>query len=113
MTNTVQQIIAAAIAASAETFRQALIKQDEMHDDYASLARNPLARRGDIAQRDACLAAYDDVGFGAINDICDDMGKCVVALNVACKLLGISPAKRTAAIVAWQETLDDRARRID
>ena len=57
MTDTVQQIIAAAIAASAETFRQALVKQAEMHDDYASLSRNPLARRGAIAQRDACLAA--------------------------------------------------------
>jgi hypothetical protein len=105
---TVQDIINSAVIGGAERFRAALIEQAEMHDDYASATSNALAKRGAENQRAACLRAYDHVAFGAVGDICDDRQCCIVALNVAGRLLGIAPAKRTNAIVAWEETQKER-----
>lgn len=107
--NTVHEIIGhCLLPATVETFRANLIKQAETHDDYAQLTRNDRAVQSAKAQRNACLAVYDDAHYGALNDICDDLSKCVIALNVACKMLGISPAVRTKAILDWEETQCER-----
>lgn len=105
---TVQEIISNAIVAGKDQFRAALIRQAEEHDNYALTASNPLAKRGAENQRAACLRAYDHVHFGAVNDICEDMSTCIIAVNAAAKMLGISPAKRTSAIIAWDETQKER-----
>ena len=102
---TVQEILAAVTGPSnVEAFRAALIKQAEEHDDYAIRSHNPSARRGAETQRAACLRAYDHARFGAINDICADFSCCIVAVNVAAKLLGLSPATKHAAVAQWDET---------
>src|SRR4051812_36944265 len=98
----VQDIIGGLTAGDPEAFRRALISQAEMHDDYASSARDARAKQGAIAQRNACLAAYDAVGSGDPSAIYEDLGRCVVALNVACKLTGVPAWERTAAIVDWE-----------
>lgn len=100
---TVQEILSAAICASVDAFRAGLIEQAEISDDDARRTNNLRAMQGAQARRNAALAAYDDVKFGAVNDICEDVGKLVVALGVACKMLGVSSAKRNAALVTWQE----------
>lgn len=110
---TVQQIISQAISGgrvpfAPNRFAQELRRCADEHADYASKTYNARARQGAETSRKACLAAADDADFGAVNDICADLGKCVVALNVACKMLGISSAKRTAAIVDWEETQKQR-----
>jgi len=103
--NTVQEIIGAVCTPNTvESFRRELIKQAETHDDFARMTRDDRARKSAIYQKNACLSIYDDAYYVAVGDICADLSKCVIALNVACKLLGISPATRTAAIVHWQET---------
>jgi len=102
---TVQEIIGAAIAADRrDEFRALCIKQAEMHDDYARLnvCSDVRARQGAIAQKNACLHAYDYAAAGDLEAICATLGTCVIALNIAGKMLGVSPAARTAAIVAWE-----------
>jgi len=101
-----REIIAKAIAEHATEFRAAMIAQAELHDDAADLARHPQAKRGAESQRNACLNVYDAIAGGIdqipggdLDAICNIMPNCVIALNAACKLLGIGPAARTAAIV--------------
>lgn len=105
MTDTARQIIGRAMFAkeNAAEFRAQLIKQAEMHDDYAKLTRDHGAYRGAIAQRSACLRAYDAVGRDDLDAILSDCGTMVVALNVAAKLQGLPAHVRTAAAVAWDE----------
>ncbi len=110
---TVQEIINQAILAGRVPFApnrlaQDLRRQADQHANYARTTYNGRAKESAEASRKACLAAAEDVDYGAVNDICADLGKCVIALNAACKMLGISPAKRTAAIVAWEETRKER-----
>ena len=101
---TVQEIIGAAIAADRrDEFRALAISQANMHADYAELCRNPLAKRGAESQMGACLRSYDFAATGDVEAICATMGTCVIALNIAAKMLGVPAAARTAAIVAWEE----------
>ena len=102
----VREIIAKAITDHATEFRAAMITQAELHDDAAKLARHSQAKRGAESQRNACLNVYDaitggidQIPGGDLDAICNVMPNCVIALNAACKLLGIGPAARTAAIV--------------
>lgn len=99
---TARDIIARSIAAHPSLFREALIRQAEMHDDYAMLTTNIRAKQGARASWKACLAAYDAVDMGDVDAICSDCGTMVIALNVACKLQCIPPHIRTAAAVTWQ-----------
>lgn len=105
---TVQEIINSAMVADNAKFRDALIWQAEAHDNYAALSRNPRAIAGAESQRSACLRAYDHAGFFALNDICDDLNTCVVALNVAAKLQGITPRIIAQALEQWHETKRQR-----
>lgn len=106
---TVQEIINACLLPhTVEAFRSELIKQAEMHDDYALTTRDAKAAASARHQRNACLSIYDDAAYGALGDICADLSKCVIALNVAAKMQGISPSMRTKAIVDWQETQNSR-----
>ena len=111
---TVQEILAKGFERPAD-FRAALIKQAEMHDDYARLARDPLAHRGAINQRDACLKLYDIAGNDASMEhkiaavmpspsgTAPTIGLMVVGVNAAAKLCDIPSHVRTAAVVAWEE----------
>lgn len=107
---TANEIIRASIVAHPVEFRAALIKQAEMHDDYARTVSNPRARQGAMAQFHACLSAYDTIGLvprliggydEAASMICAKCGTMVIALNVAGKLQGLPRATLTAAAVAW------------
>ena len=100
---TVEQILANAMVNGAIALRAELIRQAEISDDDARRTSNIRARQGAEARRNACLAAYDDAGCGAINGICADTGKLVVAVGAACKVLGVSSAKRNAALAAFEE----------
>jgi hypothetical protein len=103
------QILRNAIRSDSDAFRAALIKQAEMHDDYAGLSRDARAAQGARASRNACLSAYDVIGqtdidareraFSLFRGPC---GAFVVALNVACKLHDISPALRTRAATEYE-----------
>lgn len=102
---TARDIINSAIVAGATQFEAALRDQSAQHETYfRSMTASVRGRQGAKASRDACRAAADNVRFGAVNDICDDLAQCVIALNVACKMQGIGPATRTAAIVDWDES---------
>lgn len=102
-------IIERSIIAHDSTFRDALIKQAEMHDDYSRLSTNPLGKRGAEASKRACLIAYDTAGDEdqtareRAESICMDTGTAVIALNVACKLQCIPPHIRTAAAIKLDE----------
>ena len=93
-----RDIIARSIETDRAGFRASLVTQAEMHDDYANVTSDRRAAQGAIASRNACLVAYDC----DIDDILSRCGPMVIALNVACKLQGISAAQRTAAAVEWQ-----------
>lgn len=99
---TVQEIIAASIAAHPAEFRAKLIEQAEIHNTYMELCSNPQARRGAQSQFNACLAAYDLVALEDVAGICATLNTMVVALNVAAKLQGLAPSIATAAAAAWQ-----------
>lgn len=97
-------IIERSIIAHPSLFREALIKQAEMHDNYANLTTNESARRGAIASKSACLKAYDYIGDGddarsRAETLCDETGPAVIALNVACKLQCLPPHIRTQAAI--------------
>lgn len=101
-------IIERSIIAHPSLFRESLIKQAEMHDDYSRLTTNPRARQGAEASKTACLNAYDFVGSDlepreAAEQICKKTGTAVIALNVACKLQCLPPHIRTAAAVMLDE----------
>lgn len=111
-----RDIIAKAIELHASEFRAAMIAQAEFHDDMADTCaarpglRAQQAKRGAESQRAACLNVYDaiaggidNIAGGDLDAICNVLPNCVIALNTACKLLDIGPAKRTAAIVEWSE----------
>ena len=106
MTRTVREILTEALA-ERERFRALLIQQAEEHDDHARATRSPQARQGAINAKNACLAAYDDVVHGTVDDLCTDkrhVGKFVAALITACKMLGVPAAERTAALVEHDTT---------
>lgn len=101
-------IIERSIVAHPSLFREALIKQAEMHDDYSRLTHNAGAQRGAIASKNACLRAYDFIGDGdnarsRAETLCSETGPAVIALNVACKLQCIPPHIRTAAAIKLDE----------
>lgn len=107
----VSEILAQAISSDANAFRTALIQQANDHADMFDTTRNQRAKDSAQAQLNACLFAYDQIGridhplFGemtasdAATLIANDRNASIVAFNVACKLLDISPAVRTAKIV--------------
>ena len=103
--HTVQEILTAVCTQqTVEAFRAALIRQAEEHDDYAMRAHLASAKRGAETQRAACLRAYDHARFGAVNDIVNDFACCIVAVNVAAKILGLSRTKVQAAMALWDES---------
>jgi hypothetical protein len=101
-------IIKRSIIAHPSLYRESLIKQAEMHDDYSKLSRDPRATQGAIAQKNACLKIYDFVGADlspdeAATEICRECGSMVVALNAAGKLQCLPRHLLTAAAVQWDE----------
>jgi hypothetical protein len=98
-----KEIIARSILLHPSLFRESLIKQAEMHDNYAQLSTDARARQGAEAQRNACLKAYDAVGREDADAIVSEIGPMVVALNVAAKLQCLPPHVRTAAAIEWDE----------
>lgn len=102
-------IIARSILMHPSLYRESLIKQAEMHDDYSKLSRDPRATQGAIAQKNACLKIYDFVGADdlspaeAATEICRECGTMVVALNAAGKLQCLPRHMLTAAAVQWDE----------
>lgn len=97
-------ILKRSIIAHPSLFREALIAQAEMHDDYANLTTNEGARRGAIASKNACLEAYDYVGDGddaqsRADTLCGEVGPAVIALNIACELQGLTAHIRTQAAI--------------
>lgn len=99
---TVQDIIAASLAAHPAEFRAKLMEQAEIHHTYMELCSNPQLRKSAEAQFNACLNAYDAVSFNDMEEIVSDLSTMVVALNVAAKLQGLAPSIATAAAAAWQ-----------
>ena len=103
-------IIRRSIVAHPSLFREALINQAAIHDDYSQLTINARAAQGADASKLACLRAYDFVGCDNLTDderaaeICKDCGTMVVALNVACKLQCLPAHIRTAAAVSWEDS---------
>ncbi len=105
------EILTQAINADANAFRTALIQQANDHADMFDVTQNQRAKQSAQVQLNACLFAYDQIGridhpiFGemTVSDaatlIANDRNASIVVFNVACKLLGISPAVRTAKIV--------------
>lgn len=104
------EILEAAMARP-EEFRASLIRQADMHDDEViRLAfRNERAAQGARASRAACLKAYDWIGRYDLSVgerarcVAAETGPLAVALNVAAKMLSISSAQRSAALVRWDE----------
>lgn len=104
------EILSAAMG-DAKAFRAALIRQADMHDDEViRLAfRNERAAQGARASRAACLKAYDWIGRDDLSAgerahcIAAETGPLAVALNVAVKMLGLTAAQRTAALMAWED----------
>lgn len=101
-------IIKRSIIAHPSLYRESLIKQAEMHDDYSKVSRDPRATQGAIAQKNACLKIYDFVGADlspdeAATEICRECGSMVVALNAAGKLQCLPRHLLTAAAVKWDE----------
>lgn len=107
---TAVQIIARSIIAHPSLFRESLIKQAEMHDDYSRLATNARTAQGAEASKNACLTTYDFVGDDELSNeeraakICEKTGPAVIALNVACKLQCIPSHIRTAAAIMLDST---------
>ena len=94
----VKEIIETAIAKHRDAFRAACIKQAEMHDDNERYSQNVRAKQGARASKLACLTAYDC----DIDNIMSDTGCMVIALNIAAKIIGLTPAHRTAALAAME-----------
>jgi len=101
---TVQEIINNAMIADREGLRRALIAQAEVHDNFALLTKSPLAKGSAEQMRSDCLLAYDAIEFGLLGDICNNASQCVIVLNCAAKMLGVSMRDSLNAIEAWQET---------
>lgn len=99
---TAREIIARSILMHPSLFRESLIAQAELHDNYANLTTNVRAAQGAAASRAACLRAYDAIGMDDADAIVADCGTMVIALNVACKLQCLPPHIRTAAAVEWE-----------
>jgi hypothetical protein len=106
---TAREILQKAIEFDALGFRAALITQANQHADYEELSRDARAAQGARASKNACLRAYDWIGRDdlpagerAACIFADTCGVFVVALNAACKLLGIPAAQRTAAAIEWE-----------
>lgn len=97
-------IISRSIIMHPSLFREALIKQATMHDDYSRVTNDKRAAQGATSSCNACLRAYDAVGASDVDSILTDCGTMVIALNVACKLQCIPPHVRTAAAVAWESS---------
>lgn len=107
---TAADIIQRSIIAHPSLFRESLIKQAEMHDDYSRITTNPRARQGADASRNACLIVYDIVGDQnataetRATQICDrGTGPAVIALNVAGKLQCLPRHMLTAAAIKLDE----------
>jgi hypothetical protein len=107
---TAADIIRRSIVAHPSLFRDSLIKQAEMHDDYSRLTHNVRAAQGADASRHACLNAYDIIGDDDLSadeaaaKICAKTGTAVIALNVAGKLQCLPRHVLTAAAVKLDET---------
>ncbi len=99
---TARDIIERSIIAHPSLFREALIAQATMHDNYARLATDRLAARGAAAMASDCLSAYDAVGMENPDAICERCGTMVVALNVAAKLQCLPPHMKAEAAAAWE-----------
>lgn len=91
-------ILDTALQTKRNELRAELILQAEISDDDARRTNNARARQAANARKNACLNAYDDAAYGAINNILSDTGKLVVALHAACKVLGLPSAVRNAAL---------------
>jgi hypothetical protein len=102
-------IIQRSIVTHPTLFRDTLIKQAEMNDDYARATTNPRAMQGVRSSFNACLLVYDIIGDDeltareAAETICAKTGTAVIALNIACKLQCLPPHIRTAAAVMLDE----------
>ena len=101
-----KDIITRSVVCHPSAFRDALVAQANMHADYEELSRNPLAKRGAAAQKNACLRAYDWLGRDDLPEgeraacIAGELNTMIIALNVACKLQCLPPHVRTAAAIA-------------
>jgi hypothetical protein len=86
-----------------------LIKQAEMHDNYAMMTRHIRAGQGAVASKNACLAAYDTIGDDdqtprvRAESICATTGTAVIALNEAGRLQCLPRHVITAAAVMLDE----------
>lgn len=106
---TAADIIQRSIIAHPSLFRESLIKQAEMHDDYSRISTNPRARQGAEASKNACLVAYDTIGDEdqtpreRANGICMKTGTAVIALNVAGKLQCLPRHMLTSAAIKLDE----------
>ena len=102
---TASEIISRSIAMHPSLFREALIRQADMHDDYARVSQhNRRAQQGAESSRAACLRAYDAVGAEDVDAILADCGTMVIALNVAGKLQCLPRHTISQAAVDWQES---------
>lgn len=104
-----RDIIRRSIVAHPSAFRDSLIAQAEMHDNYLQLSRNEAAKRGALTQKKACLLAYDIIGDDSQSDderadkIVANFSAGIIALNVAAKLQCLPPHVRTAsALKQWE-----------
>lgn len=101
MTQSARDIIARSIAMHPSLFIEMLTKQTQLHDEYfSSLTASLQGRQGAKTARDHCKAAAAMTRVGNIDGILSDSGPLFVALSVACKLQGLPPSVRTAAIAA-------------
>jgi len=97
---TARDIIQRSIVCHPSLFREMLIKQADMHDDYAKVTSDIRAKQGAIASMNACFFAYDAIDNDDVDAIVSRCGPMVIALNVACKLQCIPNHIRTAAAIA-------------
>lgn len=99
---TAKEIIARSILMHPTLYRESLIAQATIHDNYSRLTSNVLAMRSAESQRAACLRIYDSIAAEDVDSIVANCGTMIIALNVACKLQCIPPHVRTAAAVDWE-----------
>ena len=105
---TAADIITRSIIAHPSLFRERLISEAEIHDNYALLTTNERAAQGARASRNACLNVYNTIGDNDFTDreqadaICANTGPAVIALNIACKLQCLPPHIRMQAALTLE-----------
>jgi hypothetical protein len=98
---TAREIINRSILVHPSLFRESLIAQAEMHDNYAALATDSRAIAGAESMRASCLRVYDAAGTECIDEVMQNLGDMVVAVNAAAKLQCLPPHIKAQAIAAW------------